>query len=447
MTEKLKAVGIHVFAGGFTRGVIDAGWDVELQLETHNFAVETTKKLNGIEVINDENADWPHVDALMAFGNPRCTAFSTITSGPRYLETNAHGAWAKQTCDIHQMCEYGAGRYDFLIWESVQQAYTGSGKELCDYLVREIFAPKNYRVAHLLLNAASFGNTQQRKRYFFVAYRDCYRFNVEPPIIEPYYPVLADAIWSQRNRKTRAEELWRDDIEYDRDCYQELSEHDTYILPNLPSGWSLQTMAKYGYHLLSDRHKRKWDERESELPFSLHGITRLTWLRPCPTLHSSACRFIHPSLHRPLTAGELAIIMGWPEGSCPVGKSPAAQIAKGICPAVGTWLARQVELSYKNHWSSDDWESSYDDTTSQWEGRDTSGEREKRYDLTRYVGKFFDKDRYDEELTRLHRFNVDERTGRLVHTWDKIAQQTRLDDRGRRVVSNITRPAAELPAE
>lgn len=395
MTEKLKAVGIHVFAGGFTRGVIDAGWDVELQLETHGFALDTTRKLNpGLEVINDENAEWPHVDALMAFGNPRCTAFSTITSGPRYLETNAHGAWAKQTCDIHQMCEYGAGRYDFLIWESVQQAYTGSGKELCDYLVKEVFKPRSYRVAHLLLNAASFGNSQQRKRYFFVAYRDCYKFNVIPPDISDYYAVMADAIWEDRHRETR--ECPRGDAEYDRDSYPQLSDHEKICMPHLPNGWGLNTLARYAPEVLPEHYRDKWECRTSDLPFSLHCLYRTTWLCPCPTLKSSANHFLHPTHDRPLTFGELSTIMGWEH--VPVGEAPVAQIAKGIVPAVGEWLAEQVTLSANGHWGSDDWESKYDAGEGEWVGGDATGQLEKTIDMRAYSGRLFDIERHPHDL-------------------------------------------------
>jgi site-specific DNA-cytosine methylase len=272
------AVGIHVFAGGFTRGVLDAGWDVPVQLETHGFGLETTQAMNGVPSINDEDANWPRIEAQVAFGNPRCTAFSTITSGDRYVQGNTHGAWAKQTCDIHQLCEYSAGHYDFVIWESVQQAYKASGRELVDHLVREIFVPRGYRVAHLFINAATFGNCQQRKRYFFVAYRDCYRFNIEPPVICPYYPVLYDAIWNTRDVEGNESKLREG--EYDQDSYTNLTPDEWAAVPKMPTGWGLHQMAQFAYNDLPPKFQRVWDERVSDLPFSLHGITRINWLRP-----------------------------------------------------------------------------------------------------------------------------------------------------------------------
>jgi len=396
----LTAVGIHVFAGGFTRGVLDAGWTVPVQLEKHDFGLETTAVMNDVPSIN--GANWPKVQARVAFGNPRCTAFSTITSGDRYVEGNTHGAWAKQTCDIHELCQYAAGQYDFIIWESVQQAYKASGRELVDHLIKEHFADKHYRVAHLFINAATFGNCQQRKRYFFVAYRDCYRFNVEPPAITAYYPVLWDVIKETRHVDGRESRLRAG--EYDADCYTNLTEDEWAVVPHLPNGWSLQQMAQYDYDNLPPKFKRVWDDRISDLPFSLHGIVRLNWLRPCPTLHSSAGRFLHPIKNRPLTVGELATVMGWPR--IPVGDRPVAQIAKGIVPAIGAWLMKQVELSMANHWGEDDWESSFCDNSQEWVGRDTTGQLEKTIDMTKYVGKLFDKDRYNDEALRGNRLDV-----------------------------------------
>lgn len=418
----LTAVGCHVFAGGFTRGVQDAGWHVPVQLEVHNFGLDTARDVWGVQTINDENAHWPLTDGQMLFGNPRCTAFSTITSGEKYTneKSNAHGPWAKQTCDIHQLCEYGAGRFDFVIWESVQQAFT-TGRPMINYLIEKHFAPKNYRVAHVFINAATFGNAQQRKRYFFVAYRDCYKFNAEPPPLSPYYATLYDVISSGDGKPLEYDE--QGDEVYDANSYYPLNEDERYVVPNLPSGWSLNTLGRYGRHLMPDRYKFKAEYASSGLPFSLHCIIRLNWLRPSPTLSSSARKFIHPGLDRPLTIGELATIMGWPEGCVPRGPKPVAQIAKGIVPAVGKWLARQVELSIAGHWGQDDWESSYCDKDGEWKGGDSSDKLEKIIDMTRYVGKDMNEAKYDGLDLLRYQFNVDGTTGRVVVPWQELARQ------------------------
>jgi len=397
---KRKAVGIHVFAGGFTVGV-QRVFDVAHQLEAHGFGLETAEAMCNLKCINDEEAKWPDVEGEFAFGNPRCTGFSTITSG--YDET-AHGPWSKQTCDIHQLCEYAAGRYDIVIWESVQQAYT-VGKPLLDYLRDEIFGPKHYRVAHVFVNAGSFGNAQQRKRYFFVAYRDDRNFNVTPPTIDPYYATMYDAIYSLRERETK--KWWPTDLDYEFDSYNELSADEEECIKRLPNGWCLNRMGRHAPEFLTPKYRFTWDTRTSDLPFSLHSVVRTNWLRPSPTLHSSASRFIHPHLDRPLTIGEISTIMGWPR--IPIGKNPIGQIVKGIVPDVGQWLAEQALSYLNNEWGDDDFESSYNPITMTWEGRDTTGAIEKNFDLTKYVGSQFDMERYPSDVVeqvRNSRFNV-----------------------------------------
>ena len=76
------AVGVHVFAGGFSYGV-SKQHKVACQLETHNFALDTASQVFGVETFNHKKADWPHINADWCFGNPRCTGFSTITAGSR----------------------------------------------------------------------------------------------------------------------------------------------------------------------------------------------------------------------------------------------------------------------------------------------------------------------------------------------------------------------------
>jgi site-specific DNA-cytosine methylase len=380
--------------------------NVECQLETHGFGQRTCEEVFDTPFLNEKNADWPNVEAEMAFGNPRCTAFSTITGG---YEDDCHGPWAKQTQDIHQLCEYAAGRYDIVVWESVQQAFS-TGRPLLNYLRDKIFTPKHYRIAHVLLNAASFGNSQRRKRYFFVAYRDDRNFNVVPPTVSSRPSLTYDDLWKLRDRVTHAQQLWQES-DYDFDSCTDLSRDEWTVVPLLPNGWDLNLYALWASETLPSRMKETWETRTSDMPFSMHGLYRLNWLRPFPTIHSSAGRWIHPDHDRPLTIGELATAMGW-EGRIPRGPMPIAQIAKGVVPDAGEWIAQQAINYLDDHWGDEDWESRYCDRCGQWLGKSTSGEREKTFNLTRYVGHTFDRKDYDVPETQSHRFPLVERRER-----------------------------------
>lgn len=418
--SKYKAVGCHVFAGGFSYGV-NKVMPVECQLESHGFGGETAEGTFGINFLNEPDGHWPDLSAECSFcyGNPRCTGFSCVTSG---YDERAHGPWSKPTADIHQMCNYAVGKYDIIVWESVQQAFT-TGRPLLDYLRDEIFVPKHYRIAHVFLNAASWGNAQQRQRYFFVAYRDDRNFNIVPPDINPNVTLTYDVLWPMRDRKTRQGDF-RDANGYDFDSYGKLTQNEWAVVPHLPNGWCLNRFGSYATHLLPDEYKTTWKWRTSEMPFSMHCIMRLNWLRPFPTLYSSAGRRIHPEFDRPVTIGELATVMGW-EGHIPKGANPVGQIAKGVCPSAGEWLAQQAELYLDDHWGNEDWESSYDDKKCEWVGGDCNGATEKVFNLTRYTGQHFDFEWYKDRLPYFHqphRFNIDE-DGDLIEPWEEVTRK------------------------
>ena len=142
-------------------------------------------------------------------------------------------------------------------------------------------------------------------------------------------------------------------------------------------------------------------------------------MRPCPTLTGGCSRLVHPYLHRPLSVLELATIMGW-EGCVPIGPNPWGQIAKGVCPAVAEWVAQQCARCLDDEWGGEDWESSFDAKTGQFDGRDTKYADVKVMNFTQYHGRLFDRERYPEECDRQwHRFNVDEE-GRLKRPWKEL---------------------------
>lgn len=419
---KYTAVGCHVFAGGFTMGVKRL-MTVNEQLECHGFGLETARDVVGVECINCASEDWPKRSGHMLFGNPRCTGFSSITGG---YDDDTHGPWAKQTVDIHQLVDYGiANSFETIVWESVQQAFT-TGHDLIKYLVEEKFAPAGYRIAHLFLNAASFGNSQNRKRYFFVAYKRGKNFNIVPPNIDHYYETVRSAIWDLRDRQTN--EMESPHV-YDRDSYIKLTPNEKAVLGRLPSGWNLNMLVKYDYDAMPDDFKLKWDVRNSAMPFSMHCIHRLQWMRPFPTIHSNASRFIHPWRDRPITVGECATAMGWGD-AIPAGPKPFAQIAKGIVPDLGEWLTQQVIRYLDDEWGDEDWESSYCPVSGEWRGGDVDGALEKTFDLTTYCGRVLRDSTHGQDVRRQRvLFNFDRYTGERIRPWGVVKAGYKGDDR------------------
>lgn len=59
--------------------------------------------------------------------------------------------------------------------------------------------------------------------------------------------------------------------------------------------------------------------------------------------------------------------MGW-GGEIPCGGDPAALLAKGIVPEIGTWLAEQAIKNIEGGWGDKDWSSKFNDKTGVWDG-------------------------------------------------------------------------------
>jgi len=399
------ADGCHVFAGGFSFGVRER-MHVPRQLEIHGLGRETVKSagIDFIEVNHWEDWPDPSSDAVMLFGNPRCTGFSCTTSG--YGEA-VHGPWSEPTEDIHQLCHYGVRHeYPLICWESVQQAMT-VGRELLDHLRDVIFRPASYRVAHLMINAATFGNAQHRKRYFFMAYKDDRNFNIEAPRCVERHTTVADVICTKElmSREVSYSRFGKKST-FDADTCMQRADFEEQMFRFLPPGFCLNQIAHFSPDVLPqcpEKIQYRWRTRTSDTPYSMHCIKRLNGDDFMPVISGSAGRYIHPILDRTLTLRELSLLMGWPSGITPVGDDPIGQIGKGICPEIGTWLAEQALLYVDDAWGKEDWESSYCDKTGHWVGHDYSNDKikppEKMFDLTTYCPA------KPERVTRRERFD------------------------------------------
>jgi site-specific DNA-cytosine methylase len=382
-------VGIHCFAGGFTIGMKRVH-NVLCQLEIHNFGGETCKAHN-TEFINCSRwEDWPRIDADFCYGNPRCTAFSCYSAGSE----KAHGAFAAPTQDIMDLIQYGVRMgYPIIAFESVQPAFS-VGKPLLHHIRDTYLKDAHYRIAHLFVNTAAEGNAQKRRRYFFVAYRDDRNFNVMTPKLRPYRTLVGDVLrpgtplwdapWNERKLR------WTD--EYDIHSITNLTDNEKAIIPLLRQNELLNDLGRRdpeALRIVSAYYYKQIYASNSNIPFGLHCVRRLSLKRACPIIISTSGRFVHPVHHRPLKVGELALLMGWPEGFIPRGKDPIAQIGKGVVPATGEWLGHQIAYYLDDAWGADDFESSYNHRTGHFEGADythaLNKPLEKVFNLTYYL--------------------------------------------------------------
>ena len=190
-----RAVDVMGFAGGFTLGVVQAGFELVGKRELKGgFGVpncEANRHLLGSRWVAEvgHESEWTPVDTELVFGNPPCSGFSVMSA------KTFRGADSKINHCMWAFVEYVARvRPVVAVFESVQQAYTSADGRVLMTTLRDRLDELtgwHWNLHHVLHNAYSVGGAAQRRRYFWLVSR--VPFGVEEP--GPYeYPLLRDVI-------------------------------------------------------------------------------------------------------------------------------------------------------------------------------------------------------------------------------------------------------------
>lgn len=165
--SKFIAVGGDVFAGAFTHGIKQAGFDVGIHLEHGNYGVKTVK-LNypdldiriGVDQWKPETIR--NVDFL--YTNPPCAPWSTLSAG----RANTWDVDPRLDC-VDTLMDAGlAMKVKAFAWESVTPAW-GKGRSFVDKKAK-LWMSRGYHVTILLQNNLYLGAPQNRRRMFFIAH-------------------------------------------------------------------------------------------------------------------------------------------------------------------------------------------------------------------------------------------------------------------------------------
>lgn len=363
----MRAVDCQGFAGGFTLGVVQAGWDLAGKRELPGgFGVPSCEG-NRHLLPGDWKTEvcgwteWTPLDVEMVFGNPPCSGFSVMS------DTKFRGQDSKINSCMWALAEY-AGRCDpeIVIFESVQQAFTG-GRELMQGLrakVEEV-SGHSYDLIHVLHNGYGLGGCALRPRYFWVASR--VPFGVElPELKKEDLPVLRDAIGDLEDLDLQWEDqpyahepaAWAKDKRRD-DGY--VDGHVYWDTPNTERIVELTTGITWDEGENLDTVARRFHERYGTVPeswtpglvkaalardfdFGFHQPYRWKYDQPARTITGSSSQHaLHPTEARMLTARECARIQGFPDEWR---MSPLADHGglfmwwgKGIAVSCGKWIA------------------------------------------------------------------------------------------------------------
>lgn len=178
---KYEAVDCQGFAGGFTMGTHQAGFDVIAKREMEGgFGAESVlaqKHIFGeIDYEEAEWQSWTPRDVPYVFGNPPCSGFSNLTrSSFRGMDSPINSCmWA--------FVEYVSKcNPEVAVFESVQGAFR-KGRPLMQALREKLeqLTGDNWDLWHVLHNGYVLGGPSIRKRYFFVVSRIPLGFETPP---------------------------------------------------------------------------------------------------------------------------------------------------------------------------------------------------------------------------------------------------------------------------
>lgn len=191
-----RAIDTLGFAGGFTLGVVQAGFQLVGKRELRGgFGVancDRNRHLLG-DAWHAEAGDptaWtvPHGGADLVFGNPPCSGFSVMSAKEfRGVDSSInHCMWT--------FVDYVARVQPYVaVFESVQQAFT-SGRDLMRRLRDRLDSSTGQRwtLYHVRHDVYELGGAARRRRYFWVASR--IPFGIEPPRVHRR-PTLSE-VWA-----------------------------------------------------------------------------------------------------------------------------------------------------------------------------------------------------------------------------------------------------------
>lgn len=324
--DKPTALGAHIYAGGHTVGVRQAGFDAPVHLEEWTFGVETAKRNLGVEVrVGPENWRPREFQGLVnwLYSNPPCAAFSVagVKNGARKAAGANVDRWRADARMQHTLRCFDLVdevEPDVFSWECVAQAE--KAHEFQADRVR-FCHERGYDAHCLLLDVADCGLPSRRRRFFFVASR--LEFDARRPCSPRSCP----------------REAWAG---LDPGPLLPGSKTNIAVLRTMPPGRG--DLAEH-WTRVNCGTKRQEHDTGGAIAHGRPGFVnkRLGWDEPAFTVAGGQHLF-HPDECRPITPAEQAALLGYPRGYEFVGapSSQYAQIGKAVTPPAGRWLGEQV---------------------------------------------------------------------------------------------------------
>jgi site-specific DNA-cytosine methylase len=368
-----RAIDCQGFAGGFTLGVVQAGFELVAKRENKGgFGVpncEENRHLLGeswdVEAVTPEEWTVPSGGADLVFGNPPCSGFSVMTS------KHLRGEDAKVNQCMWDFIRYVARvRPTIAIFESVSSAYrqgVGLMRRLRAEL--ELLTGDRWDLHHVLHDAYAVGGPAIRKRYFWVASR--IPFTVEQPVLD-CVPLHRDVIGDLTDMPlTWAKQQYGYRVPSRYVMRENLRSESGYVDGHMPPDVPLHTRIRDLLDSVEWNPREhlavaleRYDQLNGRLPDSfnqdirpkLHetgffmGYTQPTMWdpdRPSRVVTGAGpMTIVHYEQKRVLTFREVARILGYPDDWLiePLAGKPGMSLTwgKGITVQAGRWIAGEA---------------------------------------------------------------------------------------------------------
>ena len=330
---RLRALGCHIYAGGFSIGVRLAGFRLMGHLEEWPFGVETAKKNLGVKVWQGldtwDRAVEKHAGRIdWLYGNPPCASWS-VAGYKQHSEEKSAKRWHKDDrtkCTERLFALVPRIEPTVFSWECVA-AVMRNGREFVDTRAEEM-TELGYRVYLVLFDAWDTGLPQRRTRFFFVASK--VRLKFEQPAIEA--PTVRSVI---------------EGFEDDPGDGLKAPTYIEDILKRMKPNVTRQLYREYD---------ELWERRGKEPPRNpktgnrmgrpAYLQVRIGYDKPAARTITGGPAYFHPVENRPLTFREQAGLCGWPRGWDwrPAGSlhKQYQEVGKAVTPPAAEWLARIV---------------------------------------------------------------------------------------------------------
>lgn len=324
MSSQLTALGINIFAGGFTIGVEQAGFEIVGQWEECGANSRTFDLNFGTRIPRPlKYTDWPLLDAPrlhLIYANPPCAVWSSANTyqgggvearmrDPRLAMT---GRTMETALSLAPEC---------FVSESVCNAYT-MGRAYYDGWAEKWLAA-GYGVTYYLTDALLVGVPSTRQRFHFMAHR--HELNIMEPNMKTFMPRTV------------------------RGAIADLATRFGHLPQHLPRRLAPETHAsmaacKPGLQLNHvERARREAGGKPGPMPSFL--VKRLLWDAPAFTMIKLADGSVHPEAPRYITEREGLRLCGYPDNFIVVEHSAATQ---AVLPPVGRHIATICARSLDN---------------------------------------------------------------------------------------------------